>query len=147
MPDGDPQVVRATLFETLVYVSNQEPGIRRRRAGQGFAYRDAAGEALRDPTTLERIRQLAIPPAWTDVWICADPRGHIQAVGRDARGRKQYRYHADWRAERSTTSTTAWPRSAARCRACARGRRPISPATACRARRCWPPPCASWRSP
>ncbi|HZW18127.1 MAG TPA: DNA topoisomerase IB, partial [Luteimonas sp.] len=66
------------------------------RAGRGFRYVDAAGRPLRDSSVLERIRSLAIPPAWTDVWICRSPRGHLQATGRDARGRKQYRYHRDW---------------------------------------------------
>lgn len=80
----------------LVHVADGEAGIRRRRHGRGFAYRDARGAAVRDAHTLARIRALAIPPAWRDVWICADPRGHLQATGRDARGRKQYRYHPDW---------------------------------------------------
>jgi DNA topoisomerase-1 len=84
----------------LRYVNDQDPGIRRAgRQGQ-FDYLDADGRQLRDPQLLERIRRLVIPPAWTDVWICPDPRGHIQAVGRDAKGRKQYRYHARWRAVR-----------------------------------------------
>jgi DNA topoisomerase I len=68
-------------------------GIRRRRAGTGFVYLDAAGRRVDDPDDLRRIRSLAIPPAWRDVWICPSAGGHIQAVGRDARGRKQYRYH------------------------------------------------------
>jgi DNA topoisomerase-1 len=76
------------------------PGWRRVRSGRGFRYVSARGEAVRDPTAVARIRSLAIPPAWTDVWISRDPRGHIQAVGRDARGRKQYRYHALWRVAR-----------------------------------------------
>lgn len=80
----------------LVYVSDADPGIERRRAGRGFAYRDASGHAIRDPDTLARIRALAIPPAYTEVWICARPRGHLQATGRDARRRKQYRYHPQW---------------------------------------------------
>ena len=80
----------------LRYVSDELPGIARRKAGKGFAYRDADGAAIRDAATLARIRALAIPPAYTDVWICALPNGHLQATGRDARGRKQYRYHADW---------------------------------------------------
>ena len=84
----------------LVYVSDTSPGIRRRRAGKGFAYLDVNTKPLRDASKLARIRALAIPPAYTDVWISTDPRGHIQATGRDARGRKQYRYHAHWRAER-----------------------------------------------
>jgi DNA topoisomerase IB len=76
------------------------PGIRRRRRGRGFAYVDAAGRKVDDAETLERIRLLAIPPAWTDVWICADPLGHLQAVGTDAAGRRQYRYHDRWRTRR-----------------------------------------------
>jgi DNA topoisomerase IB len=76
------------------------PGIRRRRAGRGFTYLDADGNRVTDPEVLDRIRALAIPPAWTDVWICSDARGHIQATGMDARGRKQYRYHDLWRERR-----------------------------------------------
>jgi DNA topoisomerase-1 len=84
----------------LVYTTDTAPGLRRRRAGKGYAYLDAEGRAVRDQETIARIRKLAIPPAYTDVWICADARGHLQATGRDARGRKQYRYHLDWQAER-----------------------------------------------
>ena len=84
----------------LSYVNDGEPGIRRRRSGKGFGYRDADGNRVEDPEVLRRIRALAIPPAWEDVWICADPVGHIQATGRDQRGRKQYRYHPDWTAFR-----------------------------------------------
>nr|WP_298123603.1 DNA topoisomerase IB [uncultured Pseudoxanthomonas sp.] len=84
----------------LHYTTDAMPGLRRRRRGRGFTYLDARGRAVRDPATLARIRQLAIPPAYTDVWICADSRGHLQATGRDARGRKQYRYHRAWQAER-----------------------------------------------
>lgn len=80
----------------LHYVNDAEPGIRRRRAGKGFAYLDANGKTIRDARTLARIGALAVPPAYTDVWICADACGHLQATGRDARGRKQYRYHAQW---------------------------------------------------
>ncbi|HEU4828889.1 MAG TPA: hypothetical protein VFT04_06820 [Gemmatimonadales bacterium] len=87
----------------LRYVSDASPGIRRLAAGAGFRYVDARGAAVRDAATLARIRALAVPPAWTDVWICPSPRGHIQATGRDARGRKQYRYHADWRTVRDET--------------------------------------------
>jgi DNA topoisomerase IB len=76
------------------------PGIRRRRAGKGFTYLDVGGERITDDDALERIRSLAIPPAWDDVWICSDPRGHIQATGTDAKGRRQYRYHDEWRAAR-----------------------------------------------
>jgi len=81
----------------LRYVSDCARGIRRLRGRDGgWRYVDAAGSAVRDADTLARIRALAIPPAWTDVWICADPRGHLQATGRDARRRKQYRYHPRW---------------------------------------------------
>lgn len=84
----------------LRYVNDGDPGISRRRRGAGFAYAAADGAKLSDADDLRRIRSLAIPPAWTDVWICARANGHIQATGRDARGRKQYRYHARWRAVR-----------------------------------------------
>jgi DNA topoisomerase-1 len=87
----------------LRYVSDVEPGYGRRRCGKGFAYFDASGRPLRDPRALARIRALAIPPAYTQVWICPSARGHLQATGRDERGRKQYRYHADWRAARDGT--------------------------------------------
>ena len=81
----------------LRYVSDIYPGFSRRRQGDGFVYLDPLGQPIADEETLARIRKLAIPPAWTDVWISADPSGHIQATGRDARGRKQYRYHERWR--------------------------------------------------
>jgi DNA topoisomerase-1 len=81
----------------LIYVSDERPGITRQKQGQGFVYRTADGQAVRDLDTLRRIRSLAIPPAWTHVWICPRENGHIQATGRDARGRKQYRYHPRWR--------------------------------------------------
>lgn len=81
---------------SLLHVTDEEPGIRRKRAGKGFTYVDAQGRRVTDPETLDRIRMIVIPPAWTDVWICADPDGHIQATGRDLRGRKQYRYHERW---------------------------------------------------
>src|SRR5438445_9710101 len=87
----------------LVYVSDAHPGIRRLRAGKGFAYVTRSGKPIRQQGQLARIRSLAIPPAWTDVWICPDPRGHVQATGRDARGRKQYRYHPRWREVRDET--------------------------------------------
>jgi DNA topoisomerase I len=87
----------------LVYVSDEEPGIRRRRSGKGFSFRNPDGTAVKDKDTLARIKSLAIPPAYTDVWICADPKGHIQATGRDDRGRKQYRYHPRWREVRDST--------------------------------------------
>ncbi len=76
------------------------PGIRRRRRGKGFEYLDSDGRRVAEPSVVERIRELAIPPAWEDVWICPYPMGHIQATGTDARGRKQYRYHDRWRERR-----------------------------------------------
>ena len=84
------------MSSALHYVSDAEPGLRRQRAGRGFLYRDSQGRVVKDRATLERIRALAIPPAYQRVWICADPAGHLQATGFDARGRKQYRYHPDW---------------------------------------------------
>lgn len=80
----------------LVYVEDGGPGFSRRRCGRGFVYLDAAGKPVRDPATVGRLRSLVVPPAWTEVWYCVDPAGHIQATGRDAKGRKQYRYHDDW---------------------------------------------------
>jgi DNA topoisomerase-1 len=95
---------RATAEEaSLRYVSDDTPGLRRFRVGRGFRYVAADGSPVRDFAVRRRIRALAIPPAWTDVWICAAPGGHIQAVGRDAKGRKQYRYHARWRETRDAT--------------------------------------------
>lgn len=90
------QARQAASSAGLVYVSDEEPGIARRRAGKGFSYRLPDGHPVRDAQTLQRIRQLAIPPAYTEVWICTKPNGHVQATGRDARRRKQYRYHPDW---------------------------------------------------
>ena len=81
----------------LRYVTDIRPGIRRKRAGKTFTYLSSDGHTIRDPEMIGRIKRLAIPPAWTDVWICADPRGHLQATGRDVRKRKQYRYHPRWR--------------------------------------------------
>ena len=87
----------------LRYVSDTQPGIRRKRAGTGFTYVGPDGKTIHDAAELARIRSLAIPPAYTDVWICPSPNGHIQATGRDARGRKQYRYHPKWREVRDET--------------------------------------------
>lgn len=81
----------------LRYVSDERPGITRRRSGKGFAYRMPDGSPVRDKAALERIRSLAVPPAYSDVWICPYANGHIQATGRDDKGRKQYRYHTRWR--------------------------------------------------
>lgn len=84
----------------LRYVNDGKPGIRREPAADGFRYIDAKGEPVEDLDTLRRIKSLAIPPAWIEVWICPQENGHLQATGRDARGRKQYRYHPTWRAVR-----------------------------------------------
>ncbi len=92
---GDP--IAAADAVALRHASDEEPGILRHRRGKGFSYADRRGRPVRDRATLARIRALAIPPAWTGVWISPDPDGHIQATGRDARGRKQYRYHPRWR--------------------------------------------------
>jgi DNA topoisomerase-1 len=92
--DGDP--VAAARAVALHYTTDQRPGITRTRRGHGFGYRGVRGTPVRDRATLSRIRALAIPPAWTDVWISPDPAGHVQATGRDARRRKQYRYHPRW---------------------------------------------------
>jgi DNA topoisomerase-1 len=82
--------------EGLTWCDDASPGLSRRRSGASFVYRDRDGQPIRDAQTLNRIRALAIPPAWENVWICPRDNGHIQATGRDARGRKQYRYHPDW---------------------------------------------------
>ncbi len=95
--DVDPAAKAAAAAAKLHYVTDRKPGLRRIRDGDGFAYLQPDGTKVSDEAVLERARKLAIPPAYTDVWICRDPRGHLQAVGRDARGRKQYRYHARWR--------------------------------------------------
>jgi DNA topoisomerase-1 len=103
MPPGLADPVASARAAGLRYVRDDTPGIRRRRAGRGFVYLDADGRRVRDAETLDRIRRLAIPPAWRDVWICPLAHGHVQASGRDARGRKQHRYHARWRAVRDET--------------------------------------------
>jgi DNA topoisomerase I len=107
----------------LRHVSDATPGLSRERDGDGFRYRDADGRIVRDAVTLKRIRTLAIPPAWTDVWICTSARGHLQASGRDARGRKQYRYHAQWSAVRGSGKfdrVVAFAESLPRLRRCLR---------------------------
>jgi DNA topoisomerase-1 len=94
----DPIVPKAELKAAhLTYVSDLDPGIRRRKAGSGFNYLDAEGKPVTSEATLDRIHKLAIPPAWTEVWIAPTEHGHIQATGRDIKGRKQYRYHERWR--------------------------------------------------
>ncbi len=92
--------VEAARAAKLRYVSDKKPGFTRHRVGDAFEYHDTDGRKITDEDTIARIRKLAIPPAYTDVWICRDANGHLQAVGRDARGRKQYRYHPNWRAVR-----------------------------------------------
>jgi DNA topoisomerase-1 len=87
----------------LRYVTDAKPGITRQERGKNFVYLQSDGKALRDRDALNRIKHLAIPPAWTDVWICPSANGHLQATGRDARGRKQYRYHPHWREVRDST--------------------------------------------
>src|SRR4051812_21831737 len=99
----------------LVYVSDQARGIRRvrrptpKKAPPRFHYVGPSGQRIRDERTLARIAKLAIPPAYEDVWICANPQGHLQATGRDARGRKQYRYHPDWRTARDDHKHSRMP--------------------------------------
>ena len=99
-PAVDPR--EAAEAAGLVYVSDEDRGIRRERKGEGFAYYKPNGDPVTDETTLERIRKLAIPPAYVDVWICPKANGHLQATGRDARGRKQYRYHPHFREVRES---------------------------------------------
>jgi DNA topoisomerase I len=94
------QPKKAAKAASLEYVSDERSGIRRKRIGHGFRYVGPSGRPIRSPTTLARIRSLVIPPAWNEVWVCPSSRGHIQATGRDARGRKQYLYHPRWRAVR-----------------------------------------------
>nr|WP_314436481.1 DNA topoisomerase IB [uncultured Brevundimonas sp.] len=106
--------IAAEVPKGLSYCSDEFAGLTRRRAGRGWSYRDAKDRVVTDARILARIRALAIPPAWTDVWICPKANGHIQATGRDAKGRKQYRYHADWSTARSENKFDRLP---AFCRA------------------------------
>ncbi len=101
MSNASPELVRPP--DDLRFSSDRQPGLRRVRAGRGFRYLAPDGEPIHDPEVLARIRALAIPPAWIDVWVCRDASGHLQAVGRDARGRKQYRYHERFRAARDSS--------------------------------------------
>ena len=124
----------------LRHVDDRRPGYTRRPLRNGFAYYGPDGVRVRDADEIARINALAIPPAYTDVWICMDPRGHLQATGRDARGRKQYRYHPLWRATRDANKyarMAAFARSRVRCRASARASRAIWRCRACRATRSW----------
>jgi len=106
-PCMEPQTSAAAAG--LVYVSDSASGIRRVRRGKRFAYVSPDGRRVTDPPALDRIARLAIPPAYENVWICADPRGHLQATGRDARGRKQYRYHPGWRQVRDAQKFERMP--------------------------------------
>jgi DNA topoisomerase-1 len=103
IPVPAPESLEAAKAARLRYVNDREPGIRRERTAGGFIFRDAAGKLIKDAAELARIKALAIPPAWTDVWICPHEKGHLQATGRDARHRKQYRYHPRWRRIRDET--------------------------------------------
>lgn len=98
----DKDLEKAAKAASLKYVSDTSPGIQRIKKGSGFAY-VLKDKAVRDKEVLERIRKLVIPPAWTEVWICIHENGHIQATGKDVRGRKQYKYHPDWHALRNET--------------------------------------------
>ena len=102
-PSTQLEPVESARAVGLRYVNDAQPGLRRLKAGAGFRYEDAGGKPVREKAMLQRIRSLSIPPAWTDVWICASELGHLQATGRDARGRKQHRYHALWREVRDAT--------------------------------------------
>src|SRR3954462_7024175 len=95
-----PDPVESAKAASLRYVTDSAPGIRRVRRGTGFVYIGSNGKVIRDADELRRFKSLVIPPAWTDVWICPSANGHLQATGRDARGRKQYRYHPRWRETR-----------------------------------------------
>ncbi|HUH91763.1 MAG TPA: DNA topoisomerase IB [Casimicrobiaceae bacterium] len=106
-PCMEPQTSAAAAG--LVYVADSVQGIRRVRRGKRFAYISPDGRRVTDPAELDRIGKLAIPPAYEDVWICSDPRGHLQATGRDARGRKQYRYHPSWRQVRDAQKFERMP--------------------------------------
>ena len=97
---ADPEYVSSAQAAGLAYVTDAMPGIRRKRHGRGFSYTDPDGNVIRERAQLRRFRSLVIPPAWTDVWICPSPDGHLQVTARDARGRKQYRYHPSFREQR-----------------------------------------------
>src|SRR6184192_3703859 len=99
-PKNGTDPIEAAEEAGLRYVSDTQPGYTRKANGEAFEYFDTDRKSIRDEQRLARIKRLAIPPAWTEVWICPSPNGHIQATGRDARGRKQYRYHERWREAR-----------------------------------------------
>jgi len=131
----------------LIYVSDTEPGIRRLRVGRGFRYITPENRRLAAEKDLKRIASLAIPPAYRDVWITMKPRGHLQATGRDARGRKQYRYHTEWRELRDSAKFERMVLLENSCPSCGA----YSSATwhwrGCRARKCWPSWSACWTPP
>ena len=102
-PVAQPDAVQSAKDAGLRYFTDAKPGFTRKRHGKSFRYFDVDGKPLKDPDTLSRIRSLVIPPAWKAVWICSSPNGHLQATGRDARGRKQSRYHSRWREVRDET--------------------------------------------
>src|SRR5437588_2189660 len=103
IPDAAPEPTASAAAAGLRYISAEMPGIVREKSGRAFRYRYPVGNLVEDEQVLARIKALAIPPAWRDVWICPDPRGHLQATGRDDRGRKQHRYHRHWREIRDET--------------------------------------------
>lgn len=110
MADGAVDIdAEARVPKGLTYSSDERPGLRRTPSRGGFSYHDQRGDPIRDEAVLARIRALAIPPAWTDVWICPRASGHIQATGRDVKGRKQYRYHDGWSAHASETKFDRLP--------------------------------------
>lgn len=98
-----PEPAQSAKAAGLRYVSDEQPGVRRQRWGRGFSYFNAKGDRIQDAVELDRLKSLPIPPSWEDVWICPFSNGHLLATGRDARGRKQYRYHPDWREIRNQT--------------------------------------------
>ena len=109
MPDGAARFEPLPAPPGLTWCNDDNPGIRRTLLKQGFVYHDARGALITDDKVLDRIRMLAIPPAWTDVWICPRASGHIQATGRDVKGRKQYRYHNDWSSHAAETKFERLP--------------------------------------
>jgi hypothetical protein len=129
----------------LRYVSDGRPGLRRKKSGKGFSYARPEGSTLSDRQVLSRIRSLAIPPAWTDVWICLFADGHIQATGRDARGRKQYRYHPRFREVRESTKYEQSWHLPMRCRRSVRRCASTWRCAASRAKRSSRPSCICWR--
>jgi len=138
-------IIGAARAARLRYVHDTAPGIYRKRAGRSFAYYSPSGEHITDRREIERIRKLGIPPAWTDVWICPNPNGHLQATGRDAKRRKQYRYHPRWasvRAETKYQRSIAFGEALPRIRASSM----TSRCQACHARRRSPPSASATKS-